>query len=224
MTPFDTVVAVILTLSLVYSIIKGMIREIFSLVAYVGGYLMAVKFKGGVADILLKTVGNKTAADILGFVLVFFACSIVIGLVGRAVRNVVHSATALSWVDRLTGGVIGVAKGVIILTVLMFPLKYFPDVNRDLTRDSFFAPHLKTASNFVSRSMGGTNLFDHFPDLSLDGVKDNIEDRIDDMKELGGKLKELEKVIPLPNNKPQDNYTEEDKKKLDNILKTLDKD
>ncbi|NIQ02912.1 MAG: CvpA family protein, partial [Nitrospinaceae bacterium] len=44
MTGFDIFVAIVLGLSLVYSVLKGLVREIFSLLALVGGFLMAVKF------------------------------------------------------------------------------------------------------------------------------------------------------------------------------------
>lgn len=217
MTPFDTIVSVILVLSLIYSVLKGMIRELFSLAAYTGGYLMAIKYKGGVADLLIKAVGNKTGANVLSFILIFFVCKIIIGLIGSTIRNIVHSAPTLSLADRAVGGLIGTLKGLVIVVALMYPLKYFPDINREITRNSIFAPHLKTVSNFVNRNMVGTSLFDQLPNLSMDDVTDKFQD----IKKLGGNLKE---ILPAEDDKPQDIYTKEDQSKLDNIFKTLDKD
>ncbi len=219
MTVFDTVVAVVLALSLAYSVYRGMVREIFSLIAYAGGYLMALKFKSGLADILIVAVNNKAAANIIAFVIIFFVSSLIITLIGKAVRKLIHAAPGLSWVDRLTGGAIGILKAVVFLAILMFPLKYFPDFRQEITRDSFFAPHLKKVTNLMSEAVGSPKLFDRFPDMSLDGIEENIKK----MKDLAGKLKSLEKVFPENNGKPLDEYTDEDKTQLDKIFESIGK-
>ena len=51
MTPFDIFVAVVLGFSLIFSLMKGFVREIFSLLAYVGGYFMATKYQGTFASV-----------------------------------------------------------------------------------------------------------------------------------------------------------------------------
>ena len=42
---FDSLVAIVLALSLIYSMVRGMVREIFSLLAYIGGYFIATNYR-----------------------------------------------------------------------------------------------------------------------------------------------------------------------------------
>ena len=53
MTSFDVFVSVVLGFCLLFSLMKGFVREIFSLFAYVGGYLMAVNYQGTFAQFLM---------------------------------------------------------------------------------------------------------------------------------------------------------------------------
>ena len=68
MTSFDIFVAVVLGFSLIFSLMKGFIREIFSLLAYVGGYLLAVKYQSTFAAFLMGSIPSKPIAKLVAFV------------------------------------------------------------------------------------------------------------------------------------------------------------
>ncbi|GJL78255.1 MAG: hypothetical protein NPINA01_12440 [Nitrospinaceae bacterium] len=223
MSLFDSLTVIVLTLSLIYSMVRGMVREIFSLLAYVGGYFLALNFRGDLSSTLRQYISNPTAVEILSFGLIFIAGVVGISFLGKGIQKLVHSAPGLSGLDRVFGGVLGLAKGVIILIILMFPLKFFPNLNGDITRDSYFAPHLKNITQVLGQGLSGNRFIEKFPSIDLSGVKENFVNLKDfDKLTQGLKSKDSDPPDELQG-EPQDKYTKEDEKKLQDILISLDK-
>ena len=81
MTSFDIFVSVVLGISLVFSLMKGFVREIFSLLAYVGGYLMAVKYQDTLVRILIESIPSKPIAQLAAFAAIYIATAIIISLI-----------------------------------------------------------------------------------------------------------------------------------------------
>jgi membrane protein required for colicin V production len=222
---FDSLVIIVLALSLIFSIIRGMVREVFSLLAYIGGYFLAMNYRADLSITLNKYISNTTASEIISFGLIFIVGVVGISLAGKLIKKLIHSAPGLSALDRAFGGILGVVKGVVILIILMFPLRFFPELNADITRGSYFAPHINDLSQMVARGVDSESLIESFPKIDLSEVKENI-----------GAWKGLDKLAQDLKNKtngsakseglkgePQDKYTEEDKDKLKDILLSLDK-
>lgn len=222
---FDFLTAIVLTISVIYSIVRGMVREIFSLLAYIGGYFLAIAFKGNVSSVINQYISNSTASEIISFGFIFVGSVIVISLLGKGIQKLIHLAPGLSALDRLFGGILGIAKGVVILIILMFPIKYFPDLNTQITKDSFFAPHLNNLSQILSRGVNSDRFIENFPNIDLSGVKENIKNW-EGLDKLAQDLKHIrsgsEKSEELQGD-PQDKYTKEEKNKLNDILLSLDK-
>jgi len=222
MPMFDILAALVLFFSLIYSMVRGMVREIFSLLAYIGGYFTAISFREDFSATLSPYISNPTASEIISFVLIFIATVFAISLLGKALQKLVHSAPGLSGLDRLFGGVIGLVKGIIILIIFMFFLRFFPDTKSEITRDSFFAPKLNALSRVLEREMDTDKILDKIPSFDLDGVKKKLK-KLSDVKNLTDSLKSgkggAEKIL----GEPQDNYTNEDKNKLKDLLLSLDK-
>ena len=151
MTTFDIIVYSILSLSVIFSLFKGFVKEIFSLLSYLGGYLMASKYQGVFSKVLMESIPSKPIAKVIAFTAIYILTAIIISLMGRVVRSFIISATQLSGLDRLAGGIVGFAKGIIILVALTFPLQYFPDVGKKLMKDSQTAPHLAQVLIFINQ-------------------------------------------------------------------------
>ncbi|QPJ65946.1 MAG: CvpA family protein [Candidatus Nitrohelix vancouverensis] len=246
MTPFDTIVAIVLTLSLLYSIFKGFVREIFSLLAYVGGYLTALKFQYDFASVLEDSLGNETVAKVVAFILIYFGAAVAISFVGRMVRNLLFQESAgLSGMDRLLGGAVGLVKGFVLLSILMIPLGFFPDFHSKITAGSKFEPYLAEVAQIMKNTVGASqSLMDKIPDMgeaagdSINGLKEKFKELQslvgamdsksaesgqsgsgkDQMNSLAGNLEGAKELL----GKPQEKYTEDDMKKLDELLKKLD--
>ena len=73
MTAFDIIVFTILGLSLILSLFKGFIKEIFSLFSILGGYLMAANYQHELSQIIFETISSKPIAKIIAFVSIYIS-------------------------------------------------------------------------------------------------------------------------------------------------------
>ena len=217
MTSFDIFVSVVLGISLIFSLMKGFVREIFSLLAYVGGYFTAVKYQATLAKILMASIPSKPIAKLAAFAAIYIVTAIIISLMGKIAKGILWSGTDLSMFDRLLGGIVGLARGVAIMLAVTFPLQFFPEVSKKLTEDSYTAPYLAKVLKFVKQNSGSLNIRKKISEFDMDGAKQKFEE-LKDLKKLKDTFDDL-----TDNNKPLDQYSPEDQKKLEEILKAVDK-
>jgi membrane protein required for colicin V production len=217
MTSFDIFVSVVLGISLIFSLMKGFVREIFSLLAYVGGYFTAVKYQATLAKILMASIPSKPIAKLAAFAAIYIVTAIIISLMGKIAKGMLWSGTDLSMFDRLLGGIVGLARGVAIMVAVIFPLQFFPEVSKKLTEDSYTAPYLAKVLKFVKQNSGSLNIRKKLSELDMDGAKQKFEE-LKDLKKLKDTFDDL-----TDNNKPLDQYSPEDQKKLEEILKAVSK-
>ena len=221
MTSFDIAVLIVLGFSLIFSLMKGFVREIFSLLAYVGGYLMAVKYQGAVAQVLMESIPSKPIAKLISFVAIFIITSIIISLMGRVAKGLLWSGTDLSMFDRILGGLVGLARGVVILVAIMFPLQFFPKILNEITQDSYTSPYLNQVLSFVNKNPGTLNIRKQISDFDLEGTKKKLN-KFKDLSKLSKQIDDIKESV-LANDKPLDQYTKEDKEKLSDILRSVEK-
>ena len=110
MTTFDIIVFSILGLSVVLSLFKGLVKEIFSLLSYLGGYLMAANYQQSFAQVFIEIIPSKAIAKLIAFIAIYIFTAIIISLIGRVFRSMIMSATKLSIFDRLIGVIVGFGK------------------------------------------------------------------------------------------------------------------
>jgi membrane protein required for colicin V production len=211
MAIFDVLLIIVVFFSLVYSIFKGMTREIFSLLSLVAGYIVAVRYKSVGADWLGQYITNETAASLISFGLLFMITVAIVSIIGWYVKKLIHSLDVLSGLDRFFGAIFGVIKGVFIMVLLMIPLQLFPAVEKDITADSIFAPHLKKLSNDLSDALD-----------SQDGFGDSIKKKKEEFKLLET-MNEKSKSIQKTVQKVHDDHTKTDQEELNSILNSIKK-
>jgi len=209
MVPFDIFLAVVVGFSLIYSLFKGMVREIFSLLSLIAGYVVAVRYQGMGADWLEQFIGNDTVARLASFALLFIVTAAVVSILGGYARKLIRTSEVLSGWDRLGGGVFGVVKGVFFMVLLMFPLQLYPDVDSKLTRASIFAPHLRSLSN---------DLIDNLD--AQGGFMQNIKMKTKELEKLKI-IRDLSKKYKKNVKKAQDEHTASDRQELNDILDSI---
>jgi membrane protein required for colicin V production len=228
MTTFDIIVYSILGLSVIFSLFKGFVKEIFSLLSYLGGYLMASKYQGVFSKILMESIPSKPIAKVIAFTAIYILSAIIISLMGRVARSFIISATQLSGFDRLAGGIVGFAKGVIIVVALTFPLQYFPEVGKKLIKYSQTAPHLSKVLIFINQNSKTPNILKKLTDFDMGGMKEKLEE-LKDTTDMTDQFEALKKSLPnmggdsKKRDKPLDQYSKKDIQKLTDILKSIEK-
>ncbi|MAF26498.1 MAG: CvpA family protein [Gemmatimonadota bacterium] len=112
----DLVILVILGVSLVAGIIRGVVKTVFSLAGVFAGFVLASRESGAVAMVFENWMPEK-AAGVVGFLAVFVVVAAIFALVGAVLRKILEGLS-LSWVDRTLGAVFGFLRAALILGLL----------------------------------------------------------------------------------------------------------
>ena len=224
MISFDVFALIIIGLSVIYSVWKGMVREAFSLVALVVAYLVALNFYSDFAGLIEGVITEETLAHILSFILLFIASLLFVAMVGRAIKKFLHSTHTISGWDRVLGGIFGMAKGILLMIVFMFPLQWFDETYARWTEDSLMAPYLEEWVDDIRENIEVEPGFNQSMPGSLKGMRqkipnlEGIKEGLADQKEA---LKEKTSVLADSDPPPQDDYTKEERESLDKILNEI---
>ena len=154
-TFLDLFFAAIIVVSTVFALLKGLAREIISLVALIAGFILAVLYYKIPSAWLAAYSKEDTLPDLLGFLMVFVGC-ILIGIILASIVNRFLKAASLKWMDRLLGGIFGFLRGWAISSIIVVALIAFP-VREGIMARSFLAPFLlsgaRTAALLVPRDL-----------------------------------------------------------------------
>jgi len=155
LTFLDYVFACIILISTVIAIAKGLMREIISLVALIGGFILAAIYYPALAAHLIEFSRTETVANLAAFLMIFLGC-LLAGVIISLIVNRFLKASSLLWIDRLLGGIFGILRGWAIASVLVLGLVAFP-VRENVMAHSQLAPYLltgaKTAVLLVPKSL-----------------------------------------------------------------------
>ena len=241
MSLFDFVIIFIIGICFIYSFSKGMVREIFSLLGYLVGYVLAMDYYEEFATALQSMVSQEIMARISEFAIVFtvvkilaglfiiFLVKIIFGLLGRLIRKSVEGTLAISFLDRIVGGALGGLKGLVIVAIIMFPLGLFSGGYEKVTQGSIIAPYLEKIISLVSRASYIDKFLDSSSEMSIDGLQEKLG-KMGDLNTITQDIKHkkeelLDTIQGGIKNRPEegamDNHTKEDKNKLNDLLKTF---
>ena len=117
---------------MILSLFKGFFKEFFSLLSYLGGFLMASKYQGAFSHILKDTIPSTAIAKVIAFILIYILTVFVISLMGKVVKGMLYSGNQLSTFDRIMGGIVGLGRGAELVIPLTFPLQFFPKVGEKI--------------------------------------------------------------------------------------------
>ena len=145
MTAFDLIVIGIVGLSTVFAFWRGLIRVVMSLAALVAAVLVAIHFSPSVANMLPLLSDNPVTRYLAAFALIFIVVALIGALLGWMLSRAIR-AIGLGFVDRLLGAVFGVARGVliIVIVVLLAGLTTLP--RQEWWQNALFAPPLVIAA------------------------------------------------------------------------------
>jgi membrane protein required for colicin V production len=136
----DFVFGGIILVSVFFSLKKGLAREIISLVALIGGFILAVYYYKTTAGWLSGLTRTTALADLIGFLAIFLGC-LLVGAISAYIVNRLVKAVSLEWIDRILGAVFGLLRGWAVASILLLALIAFP-VRQDILVNSYLAPFM----------------------------------------------------------------------------------
>ena len=118
MTLFDYVVLFVLICSIVISTMRGLIKEILSLISWIIALVVANAFGGTVAAWLPDMIPGQLTRMIVAFLALFIGVRLLMALLMKAVDALIK-ASGLSLADRGLGGLFGLARGCLIVMAMV---------------------------------------------------------------------------------------------------------
>ena len=145
MTVLDVVMIVIVGFCLIRGIFRGLIKEISSILGVLAGYYAAYTYYGYPAKLLSKWLSNTGYINILSFFIIFCLVFLIISILGVIIKYLL-SISHLGWVDRISGALFGLVKGVLIAAILLVALTAFLPKGPPVIKKSLLAPHVALLS------------------------------------------------------------------------------
>ena len=118
MTTFDVMVLAILGFSTLFAFVRGVIRELIALVAWVIGLLAAVTFTPVVADWLPAGFGSTALRHVAAFAIILIGALLAGAVLAWPLVKVVRAA-GLGFVDRFLGAIFGLVRGALVVVAFV---------------------------------------------------------------------------------------------------------
>ncbi len=129
----DVLVVAIVALSGMMGFLRGMVREVLGLAAWIGALFVATTFLRQAEGVLHRFIANPDIADPAAFGVLFLVVLVVLSLVARAVGGAIRGSV-LGGLDRTLGLVFGLARGGVLLMAayviggMLMPVDRWPGV------------------------------------------------------------------------------------------------
>lgn len=140
MTVADITIILIIVLSLLLGLWRGLVKEAFSLASWVAAVLVAGFFSEPLAGLLANVLDNATVRRILASAVLFVFVMFVGTILGNIMSRL-SSAIGLRGVDKALGSMFGVLRGLIIVLLILFLTTPF-EFSTAWYQDSFLVPYL----------------------------------------------------------------------------------
>jgi membrane protein required for colicin V production len=147
-TIFDYLVLFILISSVVISTLRGLVKEMLSLVGWVAAFVVANAFGAKLAPMLPSVFPGETVRLIVAFIALFLGVRVLMGLLSLAVGALID-ATGLTLADRGLGGLFGLGRGVVIVLagVILCGMTSIPQ--QAFWKDALLSPMAETGARTV---------------------------------------------------------------------------
>lgn len=125
MTWPDYAILAIIAISSLVGVLRGFIKEVFSLLVWAAAFVIAYRFSGDAAVLMESHVSLPSARTAIGFIGLFIVVLVIGGLMNYLLGRLVES-TGLSGTDRLLGGLFGIARGAALVVAAILVAGFTP--------------------------------------------------------------------------------------------------
>jgi membrane protein required for colicin V production len=123
MTWLDYVILGILGTSMAISVMRGLVRELFSIVTWIGAFLIGFQFSESLSTTLAPWVASSTFRSILAFMLVFTGTLLVGSALSHFLVRMLQK-TGFGTMDRILGVFFGFLRGLLLVAVILMVGSY----------------------------------------------------------------------------------------------------
>lgn len=160
MTAIDFGVIAIILFFLVRGIWIGFIRQMASLAALILGYIFAGRYYEQISPRLSSFIPSPQISFLVTYALIFLVVFLGVLALGYVLKKVM-SLSLLGWFDRFMGGVFGLVKAGVVVTVLFLAMSGLLADTNPLMTDSLASPYLFKSSGMLLSSVPDQKLQRH---------------------------------------------------------------
>ena len=152
----DILLIGILSLSLIWGLFRGLVREVLALTSWVLAGWITWRYGVAMGDYLMAWLNSERLSYFAGLGVVFIGSLVVFTLISRVAYKQFR-ISGLTAMNRVLGAIFGIARGVVVSTLLLFGAQFSPATEADWYRDSelvpYFAPLLDFTDDVVSQQL-----------------------------------------------------------------------
>ena len=126
MASADIVIVIIVLLSSVIGLARGLVKELLSLIIWFAAIVLSLYFSATVGDVLIDQIDDASIREVIGFFLIFVVTLIAGGVLQMLIKQMIRG-TGLTGTDRFLGFLFGSARGVLVCIVALIGLAIFRD-------------------------------------------------------------------------------------------------
>jgi len=152
MSVFDIIVIAVIGILTIIGFWKGMVKQAFGLLGVIAGCILATRFYQPCSKFLTST--NPGTAKVISFIAIFFACVLVVNLIGWGIGRL-FTVSKLGFLNRIGGGLLGFLKGCIIVSIAVIVLTAFLSKDSDLFKKSSTIKYILPATAILKKVTRG---------------------------------------------------------------------
>lgn len=145
----DVAIIVVLALSVLIGLWRGLIVEVMTLVIWIAACVLAWLFGARVAGLLVDAISLPMVRIIVGYAACFLAVLVAGAIVRWALRKLVASA-GLSGSDRFFGMVFGCARGILVVVLAVLVARFTPLPGQPAWRSSRLLPTFMATAHWLA--------------------------------------------------------------------------
>jgi membrane protein required for colicin V production len=161
-TTVDYMLLLVIALSAVVGVVRGLVKEALSLVVWAAALWVASRYGMQAGRVLQDYIASEELRDWAGrlllFVAVIFVGAILTWLIGMLIRS-----SALSIADRLLGLAFGVGRGVLVVGLVIIALQLGGFSSESWWRQAKLIPYAARVGQVIRQAVGRDLLAVRFP-------------------------------------------------------------
>ena len=170
LTPPDILIITILGFFTFNGFRNGFIKEAARILGMVSGYITANNFYDDLMPFLEIHISNPNILTVVSYLCVFCVTLVIINTLAMLLQKI-FELILLGWLNRLLGTLLGLIKGILVVSIIIFILEIAPSQIREkLQADS----ELYKICNVVKNQVITFSNFNH----EIDAFQENIHESL----------------------------------------------
>ena len=171
-TPPDILILIILGFFTFSGFRNGFIKEAARIVGMVGGFFAAHNFHDDLMPFLEVHIANPNILTVASYLVVFCITLVIINTLAMVLQKF-FELILLGWLNRLLGTLLGLIKGILMVSIIIFILEIAPtEIREKLQQDS----ELYKICNVVKNQVITFSKLTHEIDTSQENIHESLKE------------------------------------------------